>query len=212
MNPLLSVLLESSLRIAGAAIVAAVALKVARVRASAVTHAVWTGVLYAMLLMPGLPYLVPPITPPVPAPKVTIVADRYEFDSETAFAPPLSADPPPMSVTNSPAPSAPVAAPRASGAPLWPIVLSAIWGLGALFLLARFGAGWMAMRGVVRRSGTVQPFEANNGVQPDHSRAVAARRSEERRQPRRADPTILESSEVMVPVTVGAVSPRVLLP
>jgi len=53
MNPLLRILLESSLRISAAAVLVGLALSLARIRASSVRHAAWTAVLCAMLLMPA---------------------------------------------------------------------------------------------------------------------------------------------------------------
>ena len=63
---LLRVLLDSSLRVALIAVAVAVILRAMRVGSSAVKHAAWTAVLWAMLLMPILPTVVPAISIPVP--------------------------------------------------------------------------------------------------------------------------------------------------
>jgi hypothetical protein len=59
--------LETSLRALGAALAVALVLRLLRVRAAAVLHSAWTAVLFAMLLMPVLPSLVPALPVPVPA-------------------------------------------------------------------------------------------------------------------------------------------------
>jgi beta-lactamase regulating signal transducer with metallopeptidase domain len=177
MSPLLRILLESSIRITGAAITVGFVLSIVRVRVSAVRHAVWTGVLCAMLAMPALPYLVPPLTTPVATPNVAITAQDYSFNTDQA--PSIAVDAAASDSTHLTVHSAPVE--RASA---WTLVASGIWGAGVFFLLARFLAGWLAMRRIVRKSA--------------HSEAQGAE--------------FFESSQVAVPVTVGVIQPKVLLP
>src|ERR1700680_4167382 len=61
----LGVLADTSIRASVAACLVAGALAALRVRASAVRHASWTAVLFAMLLMPVLTYCVPAIAIPL---------------------------------------------------------------------------------------------------------------------------------------------------
>jgi hypothetical protein len=126
MNPLLRILLESSIRITAAAILAGLALSLARVRASAVNHAVWTGVLCAMLLMPALPYLVPPLTVPVATPKVMIVAEDPSF--YTVQPPTVAVDSGQSTFGSAslPLPAVP------TDSPDWPIATLGVWGAGVL--------------------------------------------------------------------------------
>ena len=60
----LRMLADTSIRAPVAAVLVAGALAALRVRAGAVRHASWTAVLFAMLLMPVLPYCVPAVAPP----------------------------------------------------------------------------------------------------------------------------------------------------
>lgn len=60
-------LLEVSLRAVAAAAAVAVLLRLLRMRAAAVLHSAWTAVLFAMLLMPVLQSIVPPLPVPLPA-------------------------------------------------------------------------------------------------------------------------------------------------
>ena len=59
--------LDISLRALAAAAAVAVLLRLLHMRAAAVLHAAWSGVLFAMLLMPVLPSIVPALPVPVPA-------------------------------------------------------------------------------------------------------------------------------------------------
>jgi beta-lactamase regulating signal transducer with metallopeptidase domain len=147
MSPLLRILLESSIRITVAAITAGLVLSIARVRVSTVRHAVWTGVLCAMLLMPALPYLVPPLAAPVAAPGITSSAEDYSFNTQQAPGPAADAGP----AASNPA-ARPLPAARVESAPVWPRAASGIWIAGVLFLLARFAAGWLAMHRIVGKS------------------------------------------------------------
>jgi hypothetical protein len=59
--------LDTSLRALAAALAVALVLHLLRVRAAAVLHSTWSAVLFAMLLMPVLPSIVPALPVPVPA-------------------------------------------------------------------------------------------------------------------------------------------------
>ena len=59
--------LDISLRALAAAAAVALVLRLLRMRAAAVLHSAWSAVLFAMLLMPVLPSIVPALPVPVPA-------------------------------------------------------------------------------------------------------------------------------------------------
>lgn len=59
--------LDVSLRALAAAAAVALVLRLLRIRAAAVLHSAWSGVLFAMLLMPVLPSLVPALPVLLPA-------------------------------------------------------------------------------------------------------------------------------------------------
>jgi hypothetical protein len=65
-------MLESSLRVCLLAGAVGGILLLARVRSGSVRHAAWSAVLGAMLLMPVLPYWVPAVVVPLPAPARSI--------------------------------------------------------------------------------------------------------------------------------------------
>jgi hypothetical protein len=66
--------LDTSLRALAAALAVALVLRLLRVRAAAVLHSAWSAVLFAMLLMPVLPSIVPAL--PVPVSAVPVVTRR----------------------------------------------------------------------------------------------------------------------------------------
>ena len=71
--------LDTSLRALGAALAVALVLRLLRVRAASVLHSAWSAVLFAMLLMPVLPSIVPALPVPVPVP----VGDFFDSASGT---------------------------------------------------------------------------------------------------------------------------------
>ena len=150
MTDFLRILLESSVRISLAAALVGLALMLARVRASAVLHAAWTGVLCAMLLMPVLPYVVPPLALPTPA-RVPAAAPQVSI-SGAAYAPSQAAV-----AASAAALSLPVPGPvdPLVGSPWWPLAALAVYFAGVLFFLARFVTGWLAMRRVIRASAPI---------------------------------------------------------
>jgi len=180
MTPALRILLESSIRICAAAAFAGLALLAARVRVSSVKHAVWTGVLCGMLLMPALPYVMPPLTlsaretplriviqgAGVPAEDLALEATPFETNAGAVVATRLA---------------------QIERVPVWPKVALSIYVCGALLMLARFGAGWVAMRRIVSNSGAALVGQATSAP-------------------------VRESTLVAAPVTVGVISPKILLP
>src|SRR5436309_13397265 len=71
----LRMLADTSIRAPVAAVLVAGALAALRVRAGAVRHASWTARLFAMLLMPVLPYCVPAVAPPLSRAVPSLSAD-----------------------------------------------------------------------------------------------------------------------------------------
>jgi hypothetical protein len=144
--------LESSVRISLAAALVGLVLILARVRASAVLHAAWTGVLCAMLLMPVLPYVVPPLALPTPA-RLPAAAPQVSI-SGAPYAPSQAAVSAPAESLSLAAP-VPAQADPPVGVPWWPLAVLAVYLAGVLFFLARFATGWLAMRRVLRASAPV---------------------------------------------------------
>src|SRR5690349_13603013 len=59
--------LDTSLRALAAALAVALVLRLLLLRSAAMLHSAWSAVLFAMLLMPVLPSIVPTLPVPVPA-------------------------------------------------------------------------------------------------------------------------------------------------
>jgi hypothetical protein len=190
--------LDMSLRALAAALAVALVLRLLRVRAAAVLHAAWSAVLFAMLLMPVLPSIVPALPVPVPA------AIRDYFDAASG------GDETPLTAVEEPVPSASAgnAGPSTQGRQLaraanrlpapdpgsrasWSglaIVALPVYGAGALLCLVRLSYGWLMASAMARRAMRRGPILA------DVWRAV------------------YESAEVTVPMTVGALRPVIILP
>ncbi len=150
MTALFHVLLDSSIRISAVAAAVWLCLALGRVRSDSLRHTAWLAVLCAMLLMPVLPYAVPPVHVPV------------AVDSGAAAVAPLAAQPPAIEAPPAPpragAPAAVVsAAPEASPerAPIWPAAVLFAYLAGVLVLSARLGLGWLSARRVLRASGRI---------------------------------------------------------
>jgi hypothetical protein len=207
-----------------------------------VRHAAWTAVLAAMLLMPVLPYVVPPIGIPVSVSEAVglapwapgsegaalpsvdgsgdqSAAGRLSPRADAAQAPGSRSKPDPNG------PVAPGAADwlrRAVG--MWPLMALTVWGLGTLLLLLRLATGWVVIRGIVRTGRRVAPewgrVESRVLPPPDESAASDLAPVPQRQPmwgPRSArlagrHVAILESPRVATPLTTGIFAPRVILP
>ena len=179
--------LDTSLRALAAAAAVALILRVLRLRGAAVLHSAWTAVLVAMLLMPVLPSIVPALPVPVPAAAGGVPGAA----SGTAEAPetrnPVPIAPPGDSVRPADRLAAPVAGAR--GARPWiPLLFLGIYAAGVLLIVARLLHGWCLALAVIRRARRGGPIPA--GI---------------------AEP-VYQSSEVTVPLTIGAVRPVIVLP
>lgn len=199
---LLSLFLDSSLRVTLVAASVALILVAIRVRSSGVRHAAWTAVLCAMLLMPVLPYCVPPISLAVPAyaPGAESIPDaattRFVLQaaegvqSDAAYEP-IPAVSAPMAAHGSLPETVPGTAP-ARGT-VWPLTVLIIYAGGVMILLCRLVLGWRGMARIANAARLVQP----GGMSPAEPCAAAP---------------LYESSLVATPLTVGVISSRIILP
>jgi GWxTD domain-containing protein len=180
---MLSHLTDASVRSLCLALVAVLALLVARVRSVSVRHAVWTAVLGAMLLLPFLMPLLPPIpvpilrsmpvvvTPPAPQPLVrSMVIGRA---SSVAQRQPE--------------------APRIN----WQQVGLGLYLIVALALSARLLVSYLLVNRLVRSSGLVR-----NGFARDILDGLAGHGAL----------ALRESASITVPMTAGSLRPSILLP
>jgi hypothetical protein len=137
---LLRTLFDSSLR--ALAITAGIAgtLALLKVRSSAARHAAWTAVLFAMILMPVLPSIVPSFSLPIEGlPPVSIYTDRPEIQpADWIPASPASTAETPLTT-----PTRPRQEPIQSLD--WPMILAIVYTFGVLAGLSRFAAGWLVM-------------------------------------------------------------------
>lgn len=191
--------LELALRALAVAVAVGIALRVLRVRTAAVRHAAWTAAMLAMLLMPALTSIVPPL--PVPLAATATFAGRTaqtEFaeargaqramtptGSANAFASPARAAQSPAA-PSTPTAAMPTAAMRRSSW-LGPIAVAAYLA-GLLIGAARLVYGWLLAVALVRHAKRGGPLSLSTPLR------------------------VFESPDVAVPMTVGVVRPVVLLP
>ena len=190
--------LDTSLRALAAALAVALVLRLLRVRAAAVLHSAWSAVLFAMLLMPVLPSIVPALPVPVPA----AAGDFFDAASGTEEPSPavvghstparngINAVPSPQCMTQRDRVTGyqrptPVRAPRARGSRL----CCSSCTLRASFCLSRdcrTAGSWHRPWSGARCAAV--PFASDVGRH------------------------VYESPEVTVPMTVGAMRPVIVLP
>ena len=191
---LLRMLADASIRVSLLAAIVAAILALLRVRANSVRHASWTAVSCATLLMPILPYCVPPIALPVAVPfsaassatgRVSLepVADDEAVRAATTGR----VAPMPHAVATSPEQPVHVSsATPGERASRWPVAALTVYGVGASIALLHLMAGWRASRRIAGASlRTSLPF---------------------------AKIPIRQSRWISTPVTVGVTAPVVLLP
>ena len=194
----LSPLGDASVRSAVAAALVAIVLATLRIRSSSVRHASWTAVLAPMLLMPVLPYCVPTIPIPVPAPATrsgahTLAADEpirsntgtpsIERDA-LAERPRISMSS--QAVSNASTARAPALSDSAGrGLPRWRVAVLTVYAFGCFVLFVGTGIGWRGARRLARMS---TPVDSD------------------------VDVAIRESPVVAAPITVGVLAPIILLP
>jgi hypothetical protein len=189
--------LDISLRALAAAAAVAVVLRLLRMRAAAVLHSAWSAVLFAMLLMPVLPSIVPPLPVPVPARAGGLLgaASRTEEPSPGVVGYSTQA----LNGINTASPRmgdsvrladwlpASVTGTRASR-PWPPLVLLGVYAAGVLLFVARLLYGWSLASAMIRRARRDGPIRVDVAGQ------------------------VYQSSEVTVPMTVGAIRPVIVLP
>jgi beta-lactamase regulating signal transducer with metallopeptidase domain len=190
--------LDTSLRALAAALAVALVLRLLRVRAAAVVHSAWGAVLFAMLLMPVLPSIVPELRVPVPA-----AAGNF-FDAALGTeepSQPVAGHSTRLAAVINPGPfrdggnsarlsdrlPASNTGSRSSGSSLARVLLTA-YAAGVLLLVARLSYGWLLASAVIRRA-------IRRGPVLNH-----------------AGRDVYASSEVAVPMTVGVVRPVIILP
>jgi beta-lactamase regulating signal transducer with metallopeptidase domain len=190
--------LDTSLRALAAALSVALVLRLLRVRAAAVLHSAWSAVLFAMLLMPVLPSLVPALPVPVP-----VTADDF-FDAASGTEEPspavvghstqsrtvINAVPSPQGRNSAQLSDRVSASDTAARGPRsWlSRVLLTVYVAGVLLFVARLSYGWLVASAVVRRAMRRGPVLTGVGR------------------------GVYESSEVTVPMTVGVMRPVIILP
>jgi hypothetical protein len=186
--------LDISLRALAAAVVVAVLLRLLRMHAAAVLHSAWTAVLFAMLVMPVVPFIVPALPIPVPAaagkfldaasgkePSPALVG--YSMHARNANAEPTPQVHGPVPLTERPSATSPAASRS------WlPLVLVSVYAGGVIVFVGRLSYGWLFASAMIRRARRDGPI-----------RVDVARR-------------VYQSSEVTVPMTVGAIRPVIVLP
>jgi beta-lactamase regulating signal transducer with metallopeptidase domain len=190
--------LDTALRALAAAVAVALVLRLLRVRAAAVLHSAWSAVLFAMLLMPVLPSVVPALPLPVPA----AAGNFFDAASGTQEPSPAVVGYSTQSRTVIDAVSSPQGrnsarfsdrlqtsdtGARASRSWL-PLVLLTVYVAGVLLFVARLSYGWVVASAMVRRAMRRGPVLTDVGRD------------------------VYESSEVTVPMTVGAMRPVIILP
>jgi hypothetical protein len=189
------ILLDASIRVVALAAVVFMILRLAGVKSSRVEHAAWTTVLIAMLTMPVLTWLAPPVKLPFTLPMLP--ADRAQTVSlfeltDQNLPQPQMGDTASVSLSSAAVQSHPVfasgpsgSAPLPSRRPSWAQAMIAMYLTGAAMFLFRFVAGWIVATRV-----------AGSAVRTSI----------------RASVPVFESPQVSTPVTIGAIRPRVVLP
>lgn len=207
---LLPSLLLAATRTSVLAAGAGLLLAIFRVKKSSTRLFTWVAILYVGLSMPFLGWLLPPIAVPVP-----FLRSPIHTVPDGSYAVIVSADAPGVEdakvETHQPrsASAGPAAALRsASGEERHPFLKSPwiVFAVGlylavALFLLLRLAVGLVLGRRLVRSSVPVQDLRLAARLS-----ALAHARGQS------LDHLVLESARVSVPVTMGTIAPRILLP
>ncbi len=179
------IVVESSLQSAALAHCGGGILAAARIRSGAVRHGAWVAVLCGMMLMPLLSRIAPKVDVPIQLPSLES-ADEPAPSQRVRPMPVVFVGQPPKFV----APKGSFK-PGSSAVPWrervpWVLVSLALYGAGVLFLLARLIPGWQVVRHITRGS-VPAPFLISGAI-------------------------VCESELVSTPLTVGLLSPRIVLP
>ncbi len=205
----LRILADSSVRAVLLAALVGLALVVGRVRNVTSRHAAWAAVLCAML---GLPFLTA-ILPGVAIPVMPVVAMRPELSRMRAGGPanrPIVASPPVANSTaaggipetTGPTTVASLVAPAPDRIP-WTIWIVSAYAVGLSVMLGRLALGFALCRRMIRSS----DFPDGLGLPPE-----GACSWELRERLRRGHVAVGTSPTTSVPLTVGWLQPRILLP
>jgi hypothetical protein len=213
--------LDTSLRALAAAAGVAVVLRLLRMRAAVVVHAAWTAVLFAMLLMPVLPSIVPALPIPLPALGAGFLGAASSTGQPTSGVGHSAPTPEPTTAVRSTGGSSParpadrlatsVVPERASRSWLR-LVLLAAYTAGVLLFVVRLLYGWSLVSAMIRRAkrGGAVCVDLDCGRGPTPARSRGAPHPREERASGAAQ--VYQSSEVTVPMTVGAIRPVIVLP
>jgi hypothetical protein len=204
-NLFLAWLAISAARVCVLAGVAGLGLTCFRIRATSARLFTWTAVLYGALAMPLLERILPPIL--IPTPSLLQHQAPPSAPNEAIGLRPLSFEPDARSGSIPPKTRIPVAASAGvSRSILWPMERAKVLGAGiyfltALFFLARLVVG-LTFAGRLRRAAQVL----------DEPRLTARLRSRAHASGLAFVPETVESEIISVPVTMGVLSPTILLP
>jgi beta-lactamase regulating signal transducer with metallopeptidase domain len=189
---LLTLAVATLLRATALAAAVALVLAVFRIRATATRHTAWVAVLVVMLLLPVLTRVVPAIRVSVPETAVPfdldLAAPVRQIDTPLPALPASMTPPQKGSATLpvAPGPTVPNSTPHAPAAPVrWDVIASAGYLAVATLLLIRFIAGLLHLASIRRSSQRVTTADGQ---------------------------VIWESARVATPVTIGLVTPRVIVP
>jgi len=199
---LIRVIVESSIRSALVAAAVAMILGAFRLRDASLRHGAWTAVLSAMMLMPALLYVTPPIALPESlARPLRISLPAIEPGKGPVVSPGSDRWPRPTGEESSPVPS------LAGQVPAGPVeigmdgaaaaALLALWLYGAVVfvLLTRCVLGYRRAARIAGDGRSIDRHEAGPFLSHVPTTTV-----------------LLESPAIVTPMTVGAISPVVLLP
>ena len=194
---LIRMLAESSLRSALVVALVAAILAALRVRTARVRHIAWTVVLCTMMLMPVLPYGVPAIGVSLPQTE-SLRTDRFEKDLYPGVNRDGRGETPvpvrPKFDERTIAPTTAFVEHGPSRAP-WPLLLLCVYAAGVLLLSLRCWLGW---RRAARIASDAQRIDvlAERCLFASVPETIAIR----------------ESAAIVTPVTVGVLTPTILLP
>lgn len=190
MNNIVRIALESSARSVGLALCVALILAAARIRSGAVRHAAWTAVLCGMMLMPVLSRITPKVQVTMLLPSLPY-ADLPAANEVTRPQPKRAV---PAGSPGIPLGNDTARQPSATNSKRLPlsdliIVLDVLYLTGLLFALFRLIPEWRAARRIIRSCRSCEPVQALS-----------------------SGPDVCESPMICTPLTVGLLSPRIVLP
>jgi beta-lactamase regulating signal transducer with metallopeptidase domain len=201
----LRILADASVRVSIVAMLVGATLVALRVRGSGMRHAAWTAVLLAMMVMPVLPSAVPAISIPLALPLSWTPWNAETQPVTESWAPRRGEGPNPIAARSlgpvqtmtTPMQLSPVAEATVpfDVVSILSVVAIVVYGAGALFMMFRCVLGWL---------GAMRMVDASTPIDPRREWLVCAKGSK--------DAAIRESRMIATPVTVGVITPTILLP